>query len=344
MGGRFQMMKPDASVAQQAPPVLVEVWRGPMVESRHRGSLAVVAASGEVRAALGDIGRKVFMRSMAKPIQALPLIESGAADRYGLTDTELAAMCGSLNGEDFQARVVAGILRRAGLAENSLLCGIQRPSHRPTARRLDAAKEPVSALRHNCAGKHAAMLLLCVHHGWPLEDYPAASHPVQRLMLSRVADFCSVPPAEVAVGTDGCGVPVFGVPLGGIALAYARLAGASRPAVARLVAACLAHPEMIGGEGRICTDAMRAAPGVLAKTGAEGGYALALTRQGLGVALKVDDGAPRAVQSCVAEILDNLGLLDDDGRLALARYRNPEVRNFRGEVVGEIRPLLRAIM
>jgi len=323
------------------PPVLVEVRRGPLVESRHRGCVAVVDAAGRLRSFLGDVRTPVFMRSMAKPIQALPVIETGAAERYDLTPQMLAAMCGSLNGEDAQAEVVAAILARVGLTEASLLCGLQRPGHRPTAQRLEKSGKPLSPVRHNCAGKHAAMLLLCRHHGWPTEDYPHPEHPVQRLILERLARLSRLSPSEVAIGIDGCGVPVFGVPLVNIALAYARLAARGEPAVDRLMAACLEHPEMIGGEGRICTEAMRAAPGVLAKTGAEGGYALAMSRQGLGVALKIEDGASRAVQAAVVEMLDQLGALDDAGRAALAKWRRQVVKSFRGEAVGEVAPVFR---
>jgi L-asparaginase II len=320
--------------------VLVEVWRGPLVESLHRGSLAIVDASGRLVAALGEVrARRVFMRSIAKPLQALPVVETGAAERFGFSEVELAAMCGSLGGEDLQAETVARILGRLGLSEEDLLCGLQRPSHRPTARRLERAGEKLSPLRHNCAGKHAGQLALCVHHGWPTAGYPDPRHPVQRLVLARVAGLCGLPEGEVAVGVDGCGVPVFGAPLYNIALAYARLAAREEPSVRRLMACCLDHPEMIGGEGRICTEAMRAAPGVLAKTGAEGGYALALTREGLGVAVKVEDGAMRAVHSVVAELLGQLGALDEAGRAALEGWRRQSIKNFRGEVVGEVRPV-----
>lgn len=323
------------------PPVLVEVWRGPLAESLHRGSVAVAEAAGSLRAALGDTSRPVFLRSLAKPIQALPVIESGAAHTYGLSARELAAMCGSLNGEDAQAEVVAGILGRVGLDEASLLCGLQPPSHRPTAERLAATGAPLSPLRHNCAGKHAAMLVLCRHHGWDTSNYPDPRHPVQRLILSRLAAFCGLDEAEVAIGIDGCGVPVFGVSLEAAARAYARLAARDEPAVERLMDACLAHPEMIGGEGRICTAAMRAVPSCLAKTGAEGGYALALSRQGLGVVVSIEDGAMRAAHSVVVEALAQLGVLDEAGRAALARWHRPPVKNFRGEVVGEIVPVFR---
>jgi L-asparaginase II len=310
------------------------------VESAHRGSVAVVDATGRLAASLGDVSARVFMRSMAKPVQALPIIESGAADHFGLAEAELAAMCGSLSGEDDQARTVEAILTRAGCDASFLRCGIQRPSHRPTAQRLEREGAEVSPLRHNCAGKHAAMLMLCAHHGWPAEGYEAPDHPVQRLILARLAEFCGLAPEEVAMGVDGCGVPVFGVPLKAIALAYARLAARSEAPVRRLMAACLAHPEMIGGEGRICTEAMRAVPGLLAKTGAEGGYALALTGpRPLGVAIKIEDGGSRAVHAAVVEVLEQLGVLNEAGRRALARWHRPVIKNFRGEAVGEVAPV-----
>jgi L-asparaginase II len=178
--------------------------------------------------------------------------------------------------------------------------------------------------------------------GWPLDSYPDPKHPVQRLILQRVASFCGLAEHEVAVGVDGCSVPVFGIPLERIASAYARLARPDEPALARIASACLAHPEMIGGTGRICTELMRhVSSGLIAKTGAEGGYAMALTDTGLGIAIKVEDGAMRAAWSVAVEVLSQLGVLSPEAEKSLAGFWRPPIKNFRGEVVGEIRPCFR---
>ncbi|MBW2623912.1 MAG: asparaginase, partial [Deltaproteobacteria bacterium] len=223
-------------------------------------------------------------------------------------------------------------------------CGIHRPSHRPTAQARSRAGEAPTELHNNCAGKHAAMLVLCVHHDWPVEGYIEMAHPVQKLILERVAEAAEVAAKDIGIGLDGCGVPVFALPLKNLALSYARLAEAmpekgKEPArndsAGRLMAAMLDHPEMIAGDGRICTEVMRAGQGTfLAKTGAEGTYCLALPGPGLGVALSIEDGHARAVNSSVVEILRQLGQLDAGQTRELASFHKPLMKNHRGEEVG----------
>src|SRR4030042_2065995 len=258
-------------------PVLVEVTRGPEVESRHRGQIAVVDGGGNLVRQLGDPETRVCMRSLAKPFQALAVITTGAAAAFGVG-----------------------------------------PPH------------------HAGAGKHTAMLALCVHHGWPLDDYLAVDHPVQQLILGTVARMVGVPPAQIAVAIDGCGAPVFYVPLKNIALGYARLAAAQPGSPAgTLLAAILAHPRHIAGDGRLDTEVLLALPGaVVAKSGAEGGYALALTERGLGVALKIEDGASRALNPTVVAVLEQLGVLTPTAREALKAYAQPPILNHRKGEVG----------
>jgi L-asparaginase II len=335
-------------------PPLVELRRGGLTESVHRGAVAVCDATGKRVAGLGHPAMATFLRSTAKPLQALPIILTGAAGRYGFTDAELAAMCGSLNGEDFQVAAVLSILDKAGLGPELLACGVHAPSHRPTAKALAERGEKPSAVHNNCAGKHAAMLVLCAHLGVDPEGYTRASHPVQGVVLRAVAELCAYPAEQIGIGVDGCGVPVFRLPLIALAGAYARLAAPAQAgltpetaaAVEQLMAACLAHPEMIAGTGRLCTRIMQAAPGrVLAKTGAEGSYALAIPGRGLGVALQIEDGAPRALGPAVCEVLHLLGVLDhaslegpQEG--SLADLHHGQVKNHRGEVVAELVPVL----
>jgi L-asparaginase II len=334
---------------EYAPP-LAELRRGGLTESVHRGAVAVCDATGRRVAGLGHPAMATFLRSAAKPLQALPIILTGAAGRYGFSDAELAAMCGSLNGEDFQVAAVLSILAKAGLGPEFLACGVHAPSHRPTAQALAARGEKPAPVHNNCAGKHAAMLVLCAHLGLDPAGYTQASHPVQGVVLAAVAEMCAYPAEQIGLGVDGCGVPVFRLPLIALAGAYARLAAPAQAglapetaaAVAQLMAACLAHPEMIAGTGRLCTRIMQAAPGkVLAKTGAEGSYALALPERGLGVALQIEDGAPRALGPVVCEVLHHLGVLDHaslDG--PLADLHHGQIKNHRGEVVAELVPVL----
>ena len=324
-------------------PALVEFRRSGLTESVHRGAIAVCTPDGRRSKGLGHPAMPTFMRSAAKPLQALPLITSGAAQRFGLSPAELAATCGSLNGEDFQIEAVTSILAKAGLGTDLLDCGAAWPLHRATYKAMQKAGTKPTALHNPCAGKHAAMLVLCAFYGWPTEDYLSGRHPAQKLILDTVALMSGYPKEQIGIGVDGCGAPVFRMPLVAMAGAYARLAAPEQAglepdmaeAIKELMAACLEHPEMIAGTGRICTRIMQAAPGVvLAKAGSEGSYALALPEQGLGVALNIEDGGLRALGPAVTEILHELGILDHETLEGpLADLRRPQISNHRGEKV-----------
>jgi L-asparaginase II len=318
------------------------------VESSHYGDIAVADPGGNLAAGLGDPERWVCLRSMAKPIQALPVITTGAAQAFGFGAEELALFSGSLNGQDFQVAIVAKVLSRLGLTAANLHCGVHAPSHRPTAQTMAKAGQSPDTIHNNCAGKHAAMLALCVHHGWPVADYLDTGHPVQQLILKTIAEVTEVPKPQITVAIDGCGAPVFYVPLVRIAMAYAKFAAAAKgtlpagpltEAMATLAKACLAHPRLIAGDGRLCTDIMQALPDrVVAKTGAEGGYALALIAQGLGAAIKVLDGHARGLNPIAVETLAQLNVLTAEAAAALAAYHRPVIKNHRKEIVGQVRP------
>ena len=327
-------------MAEEYPPILVEVTRGSEVESRHRGEIAVVDEAGTVRHHLGDPEAPVCMRSLAKPFQVLPLITTGAAQAFGFGPEELALMSGSLSGQDFQVALVEQILARIGLNPGVLQCGSHPPLHRPTAQALAQAGAKPTPLHHTCAGKHASMLALCVHQGWPLENYLDPAHPVQQLILKTVADMVGLDPADIPVALDGCSAPVFTVPLRGIARGFARLAAAPPDSPeGTLMAACLNHPRHIAGDGRLETLIMQALPGrIFAKTGAEGGFALALAQEGLGVALKIEDGASRALGPAIIETLHQLGLLTPPAQEALTPQWRPVLQNHQKQTVGEIKP------
>jgi L-asparaginase II len=324
---------------QSTSPVLVEVTRGPLVESCHRGQIAVMDAGGNLRHGLGDLEVQVCMRSLAKPFQALAVITTGAAAAFGFGAAELALFSGSLSGQDFQVELATQILARLGLTPDALQCGVHPPLHRPTAQALAQAGLKPTPLHNTCTGKHAAMLALCVHHGWPITDYLNPAHPVQELILGTVARMVGVPKGQIQVAVDGCGAPVFYVPLKNIALGYARLAGAQlESAAGLLLTAILAHPRHIAGDGRIETTVMEALPGrIFAKSGAEGGFALSLVDGGLGVAFKIEDGGQRALNSTVVAILEQLGALTPSAPEALAAFRQPPIFNHRQEEVGRIK-------
>jgi L-asparaginase II len=335
------------------PAPLVEVRRGPIVESRHRGHVAAVDGEGRLVASLGEPETVTYLRSSAKPFQAVPLVTSGAAERFRLTEAELAIACGSHSGEDLHAATVARMLEKASLDESFLKCGVHDPYDRATAERLRARGENPGVLRNNCSGKHTGMLLLSRHLGASPESYDDPAGPVQQAILRAVSQFSGLPEADIAVGTDGCGVPVFGVSVRTMALMYARLVAppaefdeGTREAGARLFAAMTNHPEMVGGtRERFDTEVMNARRGlVVSKIGAEGVYTAGVLPcerwpRGLGLAFKIEDGEDRRARSTIAiESLQQLGVWDEDAVQRLSPYASFPLLNHRGEIVGQIRP------
>jgi L-asparaginase II len=313
-------------------PVLVEVTRGGLVESIHRGAVAIATAEGAIRFALGDVETPVYTRSSLKPIQALPLIESGAADAFGLSDEEVALACASHSGEPMHTTRVASWLERIGCSEADLACGPQVPRYEPASQELLRSGEKPSRLHNNCSGKHTGFLTLAKHLKAPLEGYVNVAHPVQQAVLTSLAALSGV--TDPAWGVDGCAAPNFALPLAAFARALARIAGRRTPGADRILRAMIAYPELIGGTGRTCTALMLAAKGKAAvKIGAEGVYAAMLPKAGLGIAIKIDDGASRGAETAIAAVLEKLGVIAGGSELV----RSP-VLNTRGASVGERRP------
>ena len=338
--------------------LLVEVTRGSRVESRHRGSIAVVSPSGELIWSFGDADEFAFIRSSAKPFQLAPFVASGRFDAYDFPNpTEsLAIMAASHSGEDRHVRTVQALLRAGGLTREVLACGVHAPFDVETAQRLVRDREPLTPLRHNCSGKHAGMALHAKAAGWPIETYWQADHPVQQLALDTVALMSGVDRSEVVTATDGCGVVSFGLPLRGLAVAFARLADPSavpdaalRGAFERIRDAMMAHPELVGGDRRrFDTELMRVRPGaIVSKAGAEGVRAVgvlsdAAPKAPFGLALKIEDGdlARRAGDVAACAALARLGVLDADGLSRMGEHAVPPIVDPRGEVVGEVRAVL----
>lgn len=328
-----------------ANPVLVEVLRGPLVESRHRGAFAVVDAEGATLLAAGSIDRPVFPRSAVKAIQALPLVESGAADAFGYGERELALACASHPGEPAHAACAAAMLAAAGLSPEALECGAHWPSGQAAARGLAAAGEEPSALHNNCSGKHAGFLAVCRHLGLAPQGYTAPDHALQRLVRAALEAVTGAPHAVSACGIDGCSIPTYAVPLRQLAHGFARMASGTglkpeRAAAARrLFAACAAQPFFVAGSERFDTTVLGLGGGRLfVKTGAEGVYCGALPERGLGIAVKCDDGATRAAEVTMAALLARLLGADDPLGARLAGLARPTLTNWRGRTVGALRP------
>jgi L-asparaginase II len=325
--------------------VVVEVIRGGARESRHRGEAVVVDASGKICFHLGNPHRMVFARSAAKPLQAMTVVESGALRQFDLGTDELAIMCASHGGEPRHCETVRGILEKIGLSVEALACGSHPPVDPASALALVKAGQTAGPLHNNCSGKHAGMLAVCRRFGWPVNDYLASDHPVQQLNLRNLASVIGVEPSDIHLGVDGCGAPAYAVPLSALALAYARLTAPSdlpraRAAAAREVAAAMrSHPDLVAGTGRLCTRLMSMEKGLIAKSGAEGVYCVGLIDRGWGLALKVEDGASRAVPPTVIHLLEQIGALDRHDVNRLADLHQPALRDHRGNQVGGLRPV-----
>jgi L-asparaginase II len=334
---------------------LYELTRGRVVESVHYGAVAVADAAGNLWAWAGDPHGQAFLRSTAKPFQALPFVEAGGHTHFEFAPPEIALLCASHTGTDDHARAVAGMQARIGLGEDALQCGVHPPYDAATADRLKAAGQEPSPNRHNCSGKHTGMLAHAAFLGADPASYLELDHPVQRAILAAFAEMCALAPEQVEVGIDGCSAPNFCVPFLNAARALARLAApdglsAARAAACRTItAAMLAHPEMVSGPGTFDTDLMQAAGGrILAKGGAEGYQgaclmpgALGPDSAALGIAIKIADGDRRAWArpGVTLAALAELGALAPDELGALSAYGpRREVTNWRGLVVGEARP------
>ncbi|HIL85461.1 MAG TPA: asparaginase [Pseudomonadales bacterium] len=328
-----------------ANPVLVEVTRGEMVESRHRGAVALAHSNGQTISGIGDVTRLIYPRSALKPLQALHLIESGAAAAYQLGEREIALACASHNGEEPHVAAVVQWLKRLGLDESALECGAH-PPRRSFDREalLSQGKKPGPA-HNNCSGKHCGFLTAALHGEHPPQAYIAREHPVQQAVMTLIGELAGISLQEAPHGIDGCGIPVAGIPLDHLAMAFARfatgdgLSGGRASAARQVYDAMVNEPFMVAGTKRWCTNAIEAGRGAfIVKTGAEGVYCAAIPEAGIGVALKIDDGAHRASECAMGAVLSKIpGLraLFADSPAELIRV---PVKNVAGKTVGEIAP------
>jgi L-asparaginase II len=337
---------------------LVELTRGPLVESVHNGAVAIVDATGRMIASLGDPYLIMHLRSSAKPFQLLPLIEQGGDETFGLSIEEIAIMCASHSGTDAHLAVIRRLQEKIGVQESELLCGVHPPVHEATWHAMLKRGESPTPNRHNCSGKHTNMLAQAILLGAPRENYIDPEHPVQQQILQTLGEMCNYPPEKVIIGIDGCSAPVFALPLLNVALGYARLcdprnlAPKRAEACHKITTAMTNAPLMVAGPGRFDTLIMTLGQGkIIAKAGAEGFQGvgilpgvLAPDSPGVGIAFKIADGDPsgRARPVVAIEILRQLGLLDEN-RVAehLSELAARPLRNWRGLEVGEIRPVFK---
>ncbi len=328
-----------------ANPVLVEVTRGPLVESRHAGAIAVVDADGRLAIALGDVAAPIFPRSAVKAIQALPLIESGAADAYGFGNAEIALAASSHNGEPRHVETARAMLTAAGRTPADLECGTHMPMSAVAERALVRMGREPGPEHNNCSGKHAGFVCTACHLGLDPRGYVGPDHAVQREVTAALSALTGTPLEAHNRGIDGCSIPAYAIPLERLAHGFARMAaGVGLPpvraaAAKRILDACMAEPFMVAGSGRLCSEIMPLFPGrLMAKVGAEGVYCAALPDLGLGVAIKIDDGATRAAEVAMVAVAAALLSSEGDAPPELEALRAPALRNRRDIVVGAVRP------
>jgi len=326
--------------------VTVETLRGGLIESISHVRAVVLPADANAHTAptfvSGNEQAPTFWRSAAKFIQALSLFHSGAIDRFGFTEQELALACASHSGADTHVAAAAGMLAKLGLAADALHCGPHTPLGPAEAKVLQDRGEAPSRLHNNCSGKHSGMLAVCLARGWPIADYHRLHHPLQQEILRHMSQITEVPMAQIETAVDGCGAVVFRTPLRALALAYLRLVQGALPephreAGTRILSALRGAPQMVAGVGRLCTDLMQITRGrLVGKVGAEGVYALGAEGRG-GLALKIEDGNSKLTDAVVCQLLSHVGWIDAAEHEALRAYWHQPIYNHQRELVGEIR-------
>jgi len=321
--------------------LLVNVWRGEIVESRHYGHVAVVDNQGRLVYSIGNPEEVSYIRSAAKPIQAIPLVEGDGIEKFGLTERELAIFCASHSSERIHLETVGEILRKINLDGQALQCGAHAPRDKEMRHQLLLEGLKPEAIHNNCSGKHSGMLAYALLKGYDIEGYYLKDHPVQQDMLKVVSEMVAVDSVNIPIGIDGCGVSVFGMPVQNMALGYARLAnteglGSKRAeAIGRIVRAMQNYPEMVAGTGRLSTELMSVLSGrIVAKSGAEGVFCVGIPEKSLGIAIKMTDGTSRGLGPVIMSVLDRLGILSNEDSKRLSHWSRPVVKNNRGEVVG----------
>ncbi len=332
--------------------ILAKAIRGETVESIHRGHLIIIEGDGKTVAQLGNPETVTFWRSSAKPFQTLPFLLSGAVERFGFTEKEIALACGSHSGESFHVETARKMLAKADFTEADLRCGAHLPFDEKTAEQMIRSGEKPTQLHNNCSGKHAAMLALARHIGADAQTYEQLENPVQRKVLETVSAFTDISEDQIKIGIDGCALPNFALPISAMARAFARLVFPPKSfddklfrACRRIVTAMMDFPEMIGGSRRLDTLIMQAAPGkVVSKVGAEGVYLAGILpserwKTGLAIAFKIEDGDDQRARAVVAiDLLRQLGILDESNDEKLREYSPIVIKNRRGDMVGRIVP------
>ena len=322
--------------------LIAKKYHGEIVDLYHYGHIAVADVHGNILWSLGDPHRVTYSRSSAKPIQAIPVVESGAVDEYGITEKELAVMCASHNAEDFHTEAVLSILQKAGLNENYLQCGTHYPLAAYMENRLKEEGIAPTPVHNNCSGKHSGMLISAKIRSEELDDYYLPSHPLQMRITETIAEMCEYPADQIVIGCDGCGVPVHAMPLFKFAQGYAKMSkpetlGADRgKTVRRLTSAMTAYPEMVAGTATFTTELMQAfGDRLFCKSGASAYYAIGLKGKGIGITMKMEDGNASIVPLAILETLVQIGEITANEALSLPSFKEMLSKNHKKEVIGK---------
>jgi L-asparaginase II len=320
--------------------ILLKLYRNGTIESVHHGAAAVVDSVGKLLYSVGDPELVTFLRSSAKPLQALAVVESGAAEAFGLTQQEIAIISGSHNGEKKHTRVVRSILKKIGLKMSHLQCGTHVP-HYYTALGISPPQRRFSPLQHNCSGKHAGMLTVCVYEGWSLKNYLNPRHRVQKLILRKIAELCEYPERKIGIGIENCGAPTFALPLKNMAIGFSKLKSfkakdmSTSQSLQVVADSVWRYPEMISGRGRLDYQlALASKSNILAKAGAEALHCAVILDKGYGLAVKILDGSRRALAPVSIEIYKQLGVLNRRQLKELAEPASPCIHDHHGKKVG----------
>ncbi|MBL4891616.1 MAG: asparaginase [Rhizobiaceae bacterium] len=322
---------------------IVEVSRGKIVESIHSADMAISDAKGNLIAVFGDVEKAVFPRSAIKSFQALPMVEAGVDEQYGFADHHIALACSSHNGETIHVDGASEMLAKAGLETSDLECGAHFPELETDKAKLHIADQKPSALHNNCSGKHSGMLAFAKLQGFDTQNYVSREHPIQKEITAYLTNLMGVPHSESVCGIDGCSLPTYAVPLANIAKAAARFGsgegmGKERAnAAQKIIHACCDHPMMVAGTDRVCTQIMEAlGRKCFVKTGAEGVFLAIIPELGIGLAIKVNDGARRASEVLVAQLIASILPMNDNERTQIEKIANPELKNWNKILVGGV--------
>lgn len=327
-------------------PVLAEVIRGGVVESRHRGAVVALNADGKTLLSLGDTDALVFPRSSLKPLQAIPLVESGALDQFGVTDKELALACASHNGETIHVDVLLNWMKRVGLTPALLECGPSLPLDKNASEALLRRGGAAAKELHNCSGKHTGMLTLAAFLEESLSGYSEYQHATQQRWMALLSELSGVNVFDMPWDKDGCGLPAVALPLSAFARAFTAFINGDKSnpkidskrqiAMARIASAMRAHPQMVAGTNRCCTAAMKNSDDLMVKVGAEGVFIAVALQAGVVIAIKNDDGATRGAEVMLGATLRQLGLVSAERYQAMVAWYNPPIKNSQQVVVGSV--------